>query len=132
MSASRKPIVGTYWPPSSSPKNIARHGLDHFGCHIRTGHNLLLDILLSYSHFEDRLPSTFREFKLKVNRLFPVIFDTKYIATYDPAYKVPVASNLKIIIDAFASCIVLFTVWGGGRTYRIVCLTRRSATFMRQ
>lgn len=51
------------------------------------GHNLLLDLLYSYFHFEDRLPSTFRDFKIEINRVFPVIFDTKYIATADPAYK---------------------------------------------
>ncbi|ELR22146.1 ribonuclease, putative [Acanthamoeba castellanii str. Neff] len=60
MSASRKPVVG---------------------------HNLLLDLLYSYFHFEDRLPSSFRNFKVAINKVFPTIFDTKHIAATDPAYK---------------------------------------------
>jgi len=60
MSASRKPIVG---------------------------HNLLLDLLFSYFHFEDRLPATLREWKIEMNRVFPLIFDTKHIAATHPAYK---------------------------------------------
>lgn len=43
------------------------------------GHNCLLDLLKIYKQFYSPLPSTYKEFKSEINKLFPVIFDTKHI-----------------------------------------------------
>jgi len=43
------------------------------------GHNCLLDLLKIYNQFCNPLPPTYREFKREINKLFPVIFDTKHI-----------------------------------------------------
>lgn len=45
------------------------------------GHNIYFDILFLYDKLIDDLPETFYEFKSNFNQLFPVVYDTKYIAT---------------------------------------------------
>lgn len=44
------------------------------------GHNFLLDIMLMYNQFHERLPYSYHEFKKKVNVLFPFTYDTKFIS----------------------------------------------------
>lgn len=46
------------------------------------GHNLIQDILLMYESFEEPLPKSYSKFKKNINKMFPVIFDTRVIA-YD-------------------------------------------------
>ena len=43
------------------------------------GHNCLLDLLKIYKQFHSPLPSQYTEFKREINKLFPIIFDTKHI-----------------------------------------------------
>ena len=45
------------------------------------GHNCMYDLLYLYNQFIDELPSTFNEFVLKWNTLFPETFDSKVLAT---------------------------------------------------
>ncbi|XP_045122317.1 LOW QUALITY PROTEIN: pre-piRNA 3'-exonuclease trimmer-like [Portunus trituberculatus] len=43
-------------------------------------HNGLLDLLLIYKQFHKRLPASYDLFKSEVHRLFPFIYDTKFVA----------------------------------------------------
>ncbi|KAJ9597777.1 hypothetical protein L9F63_011385 [Diploptera punctata] len=44
------------------------------------GHNLLLDLMIMYNQFHKPLPSQFGVFKEKIHKLFPVVYDTKYLS----------------------------------------------------
>lgn len=44
------------------------------------GHNCLLDIMIMYNQFHERLPYSYHEFKKKINVLFPFTYDTKFIS----------------------------------------------------
>ncbi|XP_068232790.1 pre-piRNA 3'-exonuclease trimmer-like isoform X2 [Palaemon carinicauda] len=44
-------------------------------------HNGLLDLMLVYKEFYQDLPESYEEFKSNLHGLFPLIYDTKYIAT---------------------------------------------------
>lgn len=45
------------------------------------GHNICLDLLYIYNAFIAPLPAQYSEFKMSFHTLFPIIFDTKYIAS---------------------------------------------------
>eukprot|EP00037_Helgoeca_nana_P036341 m.10988 g.10988 ORF g.10988 m.10988 type:complete len:605 (-) comp7208_c0_seq1:1645-3459(-) len=45
------------------------------------GHNLLFDLLFMLNSFDDALPTTYNAFAKRVEELFPVIFDTKMLAS---------------------------------------------------
>lgn len=44
------------------------------------GHNVLTDLLLAYENFYEHLPESFKDFKLKLHKIFPVVYDTKLVA----------------------------------------------------
>ncbi|XP_014240094.1 pre-piRNA 3'-exonuclease trimmer-like [Cimex lectularius] len=44
------------------------------------GHNLFIDLLTMYNQFYDELPRSFSEFKSELHRLFPHIYDTKFMS----------------------------------------------------
>ena len=44
-------------------------------------HNGFMDLLFIYEKLHEPLPETFSEFKKKLNRLFPLVYDTKHIST---------------------------------------------------
>ncbi|XP_068749778.1 poly(A)-specific ribonuclease PNLDC1-like [Montipora capricornis] len=44
------------------------------------GHNVLTDLMLTYEKFYKPLPESFKDFKLEISKLFPLIYDTKFIA----------------------------------------------------
>lgn len=46
------------------------------------GHNCFMDLLKIYHQFVDNLPLSYDEFKLRVHRAFPRVYDTKHI-TYE-------------------------------------------------
>lgn len=50
---------------------------------VLVGHNLFTDLVYFYKCFIGQLPDTVEEFQLKVHELFPVIVDTKYMATHN-------------------------------------------------
>lgn len=49
-------------------------------------HNGLFDLLYLYHHFVRPLPLLVSEFKTRLNELFPIIYDTKYIASASKHY----------------------------------------------
>lgn len=49
------------------------------------GHNLYLDLLNLYSCFIGELPEKVEDFRTAIHELFPVIIDTKFLATEDSA-----------------------------------------------
>ena len=49
------------------------------------GHNMLLDLLHLYKAFYEPLPDSVDEFKQTIHSLFPVIYDTKLMASYFPS-----------------------------------------------
>lgn len=44
------------------------------------GHNILLDLMFMYKQFHEQLPTQLNDFKEKIHRLFPVIYDTKFLS----------------------------------------------------
>ncbi|KAF2144217.1 uncharacterized protein K452DRAFT_285466 [Aplosporella prunicola CBS 121167] len=50
---------------------------------VLVGHNLFTDIIYFYRTFIGELPPTLDEFQKKVHELFPLIVDTKYMATHN-------------------------------------------------
>ena len=50
---------------------------------VLVGHNLFTDLVYLYQCFIGELPQTAVEFSLRIHQLFPVIVDTKYMATHN-------------------------------------------------
>jgi len=48
------------------------------------GHNCFLDLVYFYKHFYGHLPNTVAEFQDEMHKLFPLVIDTKYMATAGP------------------------------------------------
>lgn len=44
-------------------------------------HNGLLDLMLIYKEFHRNLPHTYEKFKANVHEMFPLVYDTKFLAT---------------------------------------------------
>ncbi|KAF7409761.1 hypothetical protein HZH68_004142 [Vespula germanica] len=44
------------------------------------GHNILLDLIYMFKLFYKPLPKRYSEFKVEMHRLFPIIYDTKYLS----------------------------------------------------
>ncbi|XP_023704440.1 pre-piRNA 3'-exonuclease trimmer isoform X3 [Cryptotermes secundus] len=44
------------------------------------GHNILLDLMIMYNQFHEQLPTRLNDFKEEIHRLFPVIYDTKFLS----------------------------------------------------
>lgn len=47
------------------------------------GHNMFLDLVYLYQNFMGQLPDTIDAFAAEIHKLFPVIVDTKYLATHE-------------------------------------------------
>lgn len=56
------------------------------------GHNLFTDLIYFYGCFFGPLPDRVEDFQTKIHELFPVLMDTKYLATYDCGSINPVSS----------------------------------------
>ncbi|KAI9833651.1 MAG: hypothetical protein M1826_006742 [Phylliscum demangeonii] len=52
---------------------------------VLVGHNVFLDLLYLHQAFLGPLPDRVEDFQETIHQLFPLIVDTKYIATHDPA-----------------------------------------------
>jgi poly(A)-specific ribonuclease len=50
---------------------------------VLVGHNLFTDLIYFYQCFIGKLPDTIEEFRFRIHDLFPVIVDTKYMATHN-------------------------------------------------
>ncbi|XP_043665751.1 pre-piRNA 3'-exonuclease trimmer-like isoform X1 [Vespula pensylvanica] len=44
------------------------------------GHNILLDLIYMFKLFYKPLPKRYNDFKVETHRLFPIIYDTKYLS----------------------------------------------------
>lgn len=68
-------------------------------------HNAAYDIFHTVDQFWQYLPNDVEEFKKVANSMWPHIVDTKYLAEYHPALKVPkvytFAQHLLILILSF-------------------------------
>ena len=63
-------------------------------------HNGMLDILFTISAFQEELPENYKDFKLLANRLFPTVFDTRFLLEKIPGFyeafdKIAPAKGLK-------------------------------------
>jgi poly(A)-specific ribonuclease len=67
--------------------NILRHNP-----RILVGHNCFLDLVYIYRTFIGELPDTVEEFQKKINHLWPMIIDTKYMSTHNCGDINPVSS----------------------------------------
>jgi poly(A)-specific ribonuclease len=68
--------------------------------HLIVGHNLFMDLAFLYKTFVGPLPKNVREFQRKVNDFFPMVIDTKYMATKDAGPMGP-RHNLKELLAPF-------------------------------
>lgn len=50
---------------------------------VLVGHNCFTDLVFFYNCFIGPLPDTLEEFQTLIHGIFPVLIDTKYLATYD-------------------------------------------------
>lgn len=66
---------------------------------VLVGHNLFTDLVYLYQCFIGELPETIEEFRILIHDLFPVIVDTKYMATHNCGNINP-ASSLEQIEQA--------------------------------
>lgn len=58
---------------------------DQLKCHqtVLVGHNIFTDLVNFYKCFLGRLPDKVEEFQSTIHKLFPMIIDTKYLATHN-------------------------------------------------
>lgn len=63
---------------------------------ILVGHNLFTDLVNFYKCFFGSLPDTVEEFLVAIHELFPIIVDTKYLATYDCGTEMPSSMLMEI------------------------------------
>ena len=64
------------------------------------GHNMFLDLFLTWSNFYGPPPDTLRDFKQSMLDLFPVIYDTKFISTLPPVCQVLYSTGLGSIVNS--------------------------------
>ncbi|KAI9012738.1 ribonuclease H-like domain-containing protein [Gaertneriomyces semiglobifer] len=57
------------------------------------GHNMMLDLLQTYHQFHSWLPQELSTFKKNVHRLFPQIFDTKYLCHSIPSIQAHILNS---------------------------------------
>lgn len=62
---------------------------------VLVGHNLFTDLIFLYQAFIGSLPSTITEFQQKIHALFPMVIDTKYMATRETLTNSRQASSLQ-------------------------------------
>ena len=67
---------------------------------VLVGHNMFLDLVYFYKCFFGTLPEKVVDFQKQIHELFPIIIDTKYVATHveNPLYA---KSSLENLNDAF-------------------------------
>jgi poly(A)-specific ribonuclease len=68
--------------------------------HVLVGHNLFTDLCFLYKTFIGRLPAGVGDFQSQVHTLFPIVIDTKYLATHGNNSMNP-RSNLKELLIPF-------------------------------
>jgi poly(A)-specific ribonuclease len=68
--------------------------------HVIVGHNLFTDLGFLYKTFVGQLPNKVSHFQEEIHELFPIIFDTKYIAT-NSHEGVNQASGLAQLLEPF-------------------------------
>ena len=62
---------------------------------VLVGHNLFMDLVNFYRCFFGQLPDRVEDFQSIMNQLFPMIIDTKYIATHDNVNATHARSSLE-------------------------------------
>ncbi|KAH8801489.1 ribonuclease H-like domain-containing protein [Xylogone sp. PMI_703] len=73
--------------------------------HIIVGHNIFTDLLFLHRSFVGWLPSTISHFKQNIRFLFPIIIDTRFLATYNMDSMTP-SANLKDLLFPFKKIVV--------------------------
>src|ERR1700760_4520802 len=67
---------------------------------ILVGHNLFTDLTFIYTTFIGKLPEKVQDFQKAIHEMFPVIFDTKYLASHGASDMDP-RGNLKDLLQPF-------------------------------
>ncbi|RFU23964.1 hypothetical protein B7463_g12373, partial [Scytalidium lignicola] len=68
--------------------------------HVIVGHNVFTDLLYLYNSFIGDLPLAVSDFKETIHELFPIVIDTRFLATYGMDSMTP-GANLKDLLDSF-------------------------------
>lgn len=68
--------------------------------HVLVGHNLFTDLVYLYKTFIGTPPYLVRDFQKRVHRLFPIVIDTKYLATHEADSMDP-REGLKALLEPF-------------------------------
>ncbi|KAF1811394.1 CAF1-domain-containing protein [Eremomyces bilateralis CBS 781.70] len=80
---------------------------------VLVGHNMFTDLVYFYKTFVGPLPDTVEEFAAKIHEHFPLIVDTKYMATHNCSDINP-ASSLEEIDDSLIGQKKPFVGWANG------------------
>jgi poly(A)-specific ribonuclease len=88
------PLMNKYQNPAFDIKQLADRvkGKLKQNRPVLVGHNIFCDLLFFYRCFIGPLPNTLEEFIAAIHDLFPVLADTKYLATYDCGALAPESS----------------------------------------
>jgi len=70
---------------------------------ILVGHNILTDLVYLYQCFFGQLPDLVEDFQEVMHKLFPVIIDTKYLATRNDVHPVLARSSLEELDDQLSA-----------------------------
>jgi poly(A)-specific ribonuclease len=78
------PLMPTELPPGFTPEKLADRLQKRLKENrpVLVGHNCLTDLIYIYRCFIGPLPDTVEGFQIAINELFPMIVDTKYVATH--------------------------------------------------
>ena len=68
--------------------------------HIIVGHNLFADLTFLYKTFVGKLPRTVKHFQEDIHEMFPLVIDTKFLATHGDG-QMQVRANLKDLLAPF-------------------------------
>ena len=70
---------------------------------ILVGHNVFMDLVYLYQCFFGPLPDLVEDFQEVMHELFPVIIDTKYLATRDEVHPALARSSLEELDDQLSA-----------------------------
>lgn len=70
---------------------------------VLVGHNLFMDLMYFYQCFIGRLPDRVEDFQKIIHHIFPVVVDTKYLATHSDTNPVLARSSLQELDEELSS-----------------------------
>lgn len=70
------------------------------------GHNMFLDLAQTYDKFIGRLPDRVQDFKAAIHALFPILYDSKYIAHSEHQVQTLIGNNNSTALEALSKSLM--------------------------